>query len=446
MPLAPDTTAPGPVADLAPPDLDDPARFVRRPRVPILDVHRHDQKGDVSEELLRLLAANTNRRCDRGDLVAITIGHTREDAAETDQPPFVGYARDLAVGTFRGEPCLLADFYLRADDAERAMGYPHRSIERVSSPEEADNYIDYVCLLRRPPERSLGLLTYRRDLPEGASVVRYERDFVSVPDLTLPASPPSTPQDSPPMTAEEIQAVATAVAAALAPGFKEIAAALAPPPAAGAGAGARAGADAADAPLAADADGPPDDAERIRNDEATPGEGNTFVPGVVPAGMVPAAELKKVQDERDALKAQVTRGQYQQRFAEMERLGVVFNRDAEMARVLALPVAHREGHFKVMRERYARQAPGAGRSEGAAPEPSEADAAAERQAIIDVATRYGIRNWEEARQRYQRDKAGSAAPVSREESQKVVDYATRHRITNYNDALIAYRRERDGRN
>ena len=400
-------------AGLTPADLDDPAKFRRVARVPILDVHDHDEKGNVDLDLLRLLAGNTNRRCDRGDLVAVTIGHTREDAREQDQPPFVGYAKGLAVGEFRDEPCLFADLYLRAEDADEALRYPHRSIERVRSPDPDQNYIDYVCLLRRPPERSLGLLTYSRTLGQGCSVVRYGRDAAAPPradaapgpdsPVVEPETPPVSPEGPAPMTPEEIQAVATAVAAALSPAFDKIAAALMPPaPPVEAEPGAT--------PPAPVADAPPE-AERVQNEEASPSGDNAFVPEMIkkdddPARVQMQQSITTLTRRLDMLSAENARLKYEREFDALEKEGVAFDRAQELSAILDLPPKNRDGHVTRMRTQYKRTSVGQGGHIPTA-EPAEPDAAptpSDRQGIIDTATKYGISDWNEARVKYQEDK------------------------------------------
>lgn len=157
--------------------LDDPGRFVRKPRVPILDAHEHPTKGVVDAGLLKLLADNSNRRASRGNPSLILIGHTRDDATESEYPPVAGFAKDFVVGSWQGRPCLLADLYFRADKVQDAMEFPHRSVERAAGDQPAENFIDAVSLLRRPAERDLGVLTYARDSESRLKVIRYCRDF-----------------------------------------------------------------------------------------------------------------------------------------------------------------------------------------------------------------------------------------------------------------------------
>jgi hypothetical protein len=151
------------------PNLDDPTRYEKRLAVPVLDEHRRNVYRDgrlagvkvVDAALLELIASNTNRRCERGDYSLIFLGHTDEDGAETEQPPIAGFARNFRVGEFRGEPCLLCDWYLRRDRLAQAAEYPRRSAEVYYSTDPGRNYVDAVSLLKRAPERDLGLMQYR---------------------------------------------------------------------------------------------------------------------------------------------------------------------------------------------------------------------------------------------------------------------------------------------
>lgn len=440
-------TESGRVADLRPPDLDDPAAFVARRDVPVLDVHDHESKGDVDESLLHLLARNTNARCARGDLVALTLGHTNADGPETEQPPFVGYARDFSVGTFRGEPCLLADFFFRAEDAATALSYPHRSIERIRSDDPAENYIDYVSLLRRPPERSLGLLIYARTLPAGATVVHYGRDLgppdppavaadaAPSPDAAPPAQPPEVSMDP-----EQISALVSALLPGLIAGIAPM---LAPPAAAEAPAAeavaepAPEDADAGrsryddDTPAASDEDD--DDAERVQNEEASPGGDSTFIAGEIDGKkkkdddedaervkMSRAVKSLRVEnqvlrDQVDGQAVKLARLQYAREFDALKAEGVVFDPAKEMAAILDLPAKLRDGHVTRMREQYRRSPIGRRDAiETEAPEsPESADAPssdpAERRAVIDFATRHGITDIPAARARYRQEKAGRVA-------------------------------------
>jgi hypothetical protein len=421
MPLAPATVA-GRIAAMALPDLDDPAKFVRIPDVPILDVHDHESKGDVDEQLLHTLAENTNARCQRGDLVALTLGHTLPDGPERDQPEFVGYGRNLSVGLFRGEPCLLIDFYLRAEDKDLALKFPHRSIERVRSPERAGNYIDYVCLLRRPPERSLGLLTYARTLPAGSDVVRYERDLAAKPG-TPPAvrePEPETPEE-PAMTPDQIAALVASITDAVTQAMAPVLAALKPE---------------------ADADSPAD-GDRVQMEEAAPSGSNTFIPKIIKDGKEEEArkQYQQLQDERDQLEIDNRRLRYSKRFEELEREGILFNREAEMAKLLRMPADMRDGHFQDMRTNYQRRAGGPPADSASSPE-SEAD---ERQAVIDFALKNRIDDIPEARSRYRQERAGRVtAGTSQGERAAVLAYAAKHSISDLTEARTRYRRERDG--
>jgi hypothetical protein len=171
-------------------DLDDSSKFVRFARVPVMDTHgtifgRDQIKKPISWKTLKLMAQNNNAMIEsRGQYPTILIGHTHDDGPgpndkirESDQPVHVGFAKNFCLGRYRGEPMLLADFHIRKPLVGMALTYPHRSPELFRSKEPEQNLVDSISLLRRAPERPLGLLTYDRDLPPGVELVRYARDF-----------------------------------------------------------------------------------------------------------------------------------------------------------------------------------------------------------------------------------------------------------------------------
>lgn len=156
--------------------LGDPKRYVKLANIPILDAHDHKAKGRVDERLLRVIAENTNRRAEEGDYPGVLLGHTfDEDGDEDKQPPDVGVAANFRVDDYRGRPCLFCDFYVRRSEYDRAMTFPHRSVERVRSDHDDEwNYIENVSLLRRSPERNLGrLVKHQSELPAGVTREHY---------------------------------------------------------------------------------------------------------------------------------------------------------------------------------------------------------------------------------------------------------------------------------
>jgi hypothetical protein len=137
--------------------------FVIRDDVPILDEHVvTDEDGKTLAEIdggkLALIAHRANRRiAETGDEVPIVIGHTRDDAPESEQPEIVGYASNFRVGNlFRtGRKAIKATFKFFRDKIGLVRKYPRRSVELWLS----DWTIDPISLLgATTPERDLGLL------------------------------------------------------------------------------------------------------------------------------------------------------------------------------------------------------------------------------------------------------------------------------------------------
>lgn len=146
-------------ANILLPDLNDPKQYTCIPNVAILDEETPDDPEFdwLTLDLLHNLVANTNRRIDDGELVLINIGHNDKDLPETEQPPIVGYGRNLQMGTLKGRNVILADLYYKTECYEYAMTFPRRSCELYLD----RDFIDVVSLLRRRPARNLGLVTLK---------------------------------------------------------------------------------------------------------------------------------------------------------------------------------------------------------------------------------------------------------------------------------------------
>lgn len=163
--------------------------FVEIPDVPVFDLHdEHDMRRYVRDakgqqvanpdygkllqrfdhDRLQRIVANCNRRAEEtGDLAPIGPGHTIPGYAvpETSQPPIYGYAGEYKVGTYGpgGRTGILTKLYARKEHEEDVKkAYPRRSIELVPG----EDFIDWIALLRRSPQRDLGLLTYSREASE----------------------------------------------------------------------------------------------------------------------------------------------------------------------------------------------------------------------------------------------------------------------------------------
>jgi hypothetical protein len=188
-----------PTGRVRPPDLDDPAQFVRksavplgepgekfRPitKVPLLDTCDVPGKLTADAHDLARIVANTNRRVERGEYPLLTIGHFKEDQPETEQPPLVGYLRNFVLGTFRGEPCILADQFIDVRYYDEVLTYPRRSVELWLSGTDGANYIDSVACLRRSPERDLGLITFSREA-RTVQMAKSSSSVLDTPDRRL---------------------------------------------------------------------------------------------------------------------------------------------------------------------------------------------------------------------------------------------------------------------
>jgi hypothetical protein len=146
---------------VTPPELGDPSQFVCRPGVPAMDTHT--RRGRVVDEpLLRLVCENTARRIAVQEYPLVLIGHTDDHGKEREQPDLVGYVGAVSMGSWRGNPCILADIYFARERMKEALGYPRRSVEVYYSEEPSQNYIDILSLMVRSPERDLGLVTYAK--------------------------------------------------------------------------------------------------------------------------------------------------------------------------------------------------------------------------------------------------------------------------------------------
>jgi hypothetical protein len=145
---------------------DDPSKWVIRDNVPIFDEHdEFDKDGKLvrrfDRQALEIIAQNNNRReATTGDLCPIAIGHTVRGAPESSQPKISGFARKFRVGHFGPQKklAILSTFYFKPELYGESMTYPRRSIELWPGPKKEDWIADPVSLLRKTPQRDLGLL------------------------------------------------------------------------------------------------------------------------------------------------------------------------------------------------------------------------------------------------------------------------------------------------
>jgi len=137
--------------------------------VPILDEHiepgRQSPFDQMSESLLQQICEANNRRLeDTGDEIPIVASHTIKGAPADEQPPIIGYARNLYVGKFgkiNPRACIFVkDWRIQRKHADLARSRPRRSIEIWPKTLE----IDPIALLGAiTPSRHLGQLQFDRD-------------------------------------------------------------------------------------------------------------------------------------------------------------------------------------------------------------------------------------------------------------------------------------------
>lgn len=158
--------------------------YVKLPNVVVFDEHDEfdGEKKPVRKfdrAALEKIAKKCNERAKKtGDLSPFGPGHTITDAPEHLQPVTYGYAANYRVGSYGPENKLglLVDFYVKkqvtrpdgkkADGLDEVKSYPRRSVELWLK----DGFIDHIALLRRTPQRDLGLLEYAKDTHETVTI------------------------------------------------------------------------------------------------------------------------------------------------------------------------------------------------------------------------------------------------------------------------------------
>lgn len=168
--------------------IEQSGEYVLVPDFVVFDEHdEFDDDGKLVRRFdrarLQTIADRCNARAEKsGDLAVIAPGHSIEDpsASEEDQPPPWGFARNYRLGYYgpsREKLGILCDAYIRrqirtkdgrlVDGPEYVATFPRRSPElwpnHRAVPEHARNTFDWIALLRRAPQRDLGLSTYSRD-------------------------------------------------------------------------------------------------------------------------------------------------------------------------------------------------------------------------------------------------------------------------------------------
>jgi hypothetical protein len=196
------------------------------PNMPVFDEHDEgDAARNFDRKKLEVIAKVCNQRArSSGDLSPFGPGHTVDDvwefdnkgkrvrllykARELDQPPIWGFFTNYRVGRFGPDNKLgiLADAYVKKQiktpegvisGREAFSQFPRRSIELWLK----DNFIDWIALLRRTPQRDLGLTVFSRVSLAGK--YRYEKGIDVDSDLDNDGKPDNNPvadpdKDAPP--------------------------------------------------------------------------------------------------------------------------------------------------------------------------------------------------------------------------------------------------------
>lgn len=159
--------------------------YVKIPDFVVFDEHdEFDENGKLIRRFdrarLQAIVDKCNAREEKsGDLATIAPGHSLDDPkSEEDQPPPWGFARNYRLGNYGPGKKLgiLCDAYVRktietkdgrlVDGPEYVATFPRRSPElwpnHQAVPEHARNTFDWIAVLRRAPQRDLGLSVYHR--------------------------------------------------------------------------------------------------------------------------------------------------------------------------------------------------------------------------------------------------------------------------------------------
>lgn len=144
--------------------------------IPVFDAHdEFDADGKLTrrfgrKELQKIVDTCNKRAEETGTLSPFGPGHTITDAPEHLQPFTYGYVNNYRVGEYGPGKKLgiLGDFHIRkkvttpdrkeVDGVKEFLLYDHRSIELWLR----DGFIDRVALLRRTPQRDLGLVVFEK--------------------------------------------------------------------------------------------------------------------------------------------------------------------------------------------------------------------------------------------------------------------------------------------
>lgn len=155
--------------------------YVVVPHVPLLDEHettdpKTGKKIVVDEKKLQQLVNNCNRKMEETfDATPFVLGHTEDNAPESEQPEIIGYfvryCVDRLLNTNR--KAAHGDLFLQKSQIEKARKHPRRSVEYWVN----RNDLDPVSALgATSPERQLGLLRLARTESDvAAPVIKFAR-------------------------------------------------------------------------------------------------------------------------------------------------------------------------------------------------------------------------------------------------------------------------------
>lgn len=195
--------------------------YVPIPDFVIFDEHdEFDENGKLLRRFDRKKLQKIVDRCNArqetsGDLAVIAPGHSLDNPkSEEDQPPPWGYGADWRLGHFGPKQKLgiLCTAYVRkeietkdgklVDGPTHVQTFPRRSPEvwpnHAAIPEHTRDSIDWIALLRRAPQRDIGLSVYARNYSARREVIgsvnrtgkiRYQME-TPMPDAPNPVDEP----------------------------------------------------------------------------------------------------------------------------------------------------------------------------------------------------------------------------------------------------------------
>jgi hypothetical protein len=169
------------------PRFDDPNLWTVEDGVTVFDEHDEPQDDGTVQRFdkprLEGIVRNCNVKDQQGQYCKLTLGHTKDDAPEYEQPESVGFARKFRVEWSQelGRWVIRCAYFLNKGKEGVARTYPSTSVERWIR----SDFFDPIALLRRTPDRPVGQWTYARK----GEVVRYAMGATMSPAAAAPATP-----------------------------------------------------------------------------------------------------------------------------------------------------------------------------------------------------------------------------------------------------------------